>query len=136
MPQFGTFTRNPDTGVLTGSVTFAAVQIDLIELKPRAVRRTGANPDTKAPDYQVFGPLGGRFGSAWDKVSKDGKPYIQLVIGNDPTFLNGEEIWAALFETDNTDEFAFVWNRPDGVRTRPEPKSGATAEPPAPGAKA
>ncbi|MFZ4604238.1 MAG: DUF736 family protein [Caulobacterales bacterium] len=131
MPQFGTFTRNPDTGVLTGSVAFAAARIDFIEVAPNPTRR-----GEKSPDYQVYGPTGGRFGSGWNKLSKEGKAYIQLVIGNDPTFLDGLEIWPALFETATKDEFAFVWERPDSARARPEPKTAATNERPAPGAKA
>ena len=131
MPQFGTFTRNPDTGVLTGSVAFAAARIEHIEVAPNVTRR-----GEKSPDYQVFGPTGGRFGSGWNKLSREGRAYIQLVIGNDPTFLDGLEIWPALIETETKDEFAFVWEKPDASRARPQPNGQASAERPAPGVKA
>ena len=132
MPQFGTLTRNPETGVMAGSVAFAAARIEHLEVVPNTVRR-----GDKSPDFHVFGPTGSRFGSGWNKLSEEGKAYIQLVIGNDPTFLDGLQIWPALFETETKDEFALVWDKPDPAKaTRPQPAQVQAADTPTPGARA
>lgn len=127
--QLGVFTRD-DAGVLTGSIRTLSATVDDIEIVPAAKRGPAS------PDYRVYGPTGSDFGAGWNKISKDGKTYVSLVL-QDPAFNNGAPLYPILVGGENG-EFVMAWDATDPSKAAARPAATpadktARADAPAPG---
>ena len=86
MAQIGTFTTN-DTGQFTGT-------IKTLTLNVKAIIRSAAKDNDKAPDFRVFAGTV-EFGAAWKKTSREDRDYLSLKL-DDPSF--PAPIYATLIE--------------------------------------
>jgi len=98
MAQIGTFTTN-ETGQFTGT-------IKTLTLNVKAIIRSAAKDNDKAPDFRVFAGTV-EFGAAWKKTSREDRDYLSLKL-DDPSF--PAPIYATLIEGEDG-EFRLIWSR-------------------------
>lgn len=97
MAIIGTFRTTKDG--LSGHISTLKIGV---EAQFQPVEKAGE----KSPDYRVTSH-GGEIGAAWSKTSKDGKPYLSVML-DDPSF--DAPINCALFEAEDG-KHHLIWNR-------------------------
>lgn len=131
--QLGIFTKDPKTGVLTGSIRTLGSVVEHVEIVPVVNKRSDGSPD-----YRVYGPTSSDFGAGWNKLARDtNKPYISLVL-RDPAFNGGQPLYPILAEGENN-EHVMAWEAPDPTKAPSRPTAtpaelaAAERDAPAPG---
>jgi uncharacterized protein (DUF736 family) len=100
MANIGTFTKQGDS--YTGRIFTIGINVKNVRILPE-------EPDDNdaAPSHRVF--VGGAdIGAAWEKVSREGRPYLSLKL-DDPSF--SAPIYASLFENEEDKSFDLIWTR-------------------------
>lgn len=99
MATIGTFTEN--NGFYAGTITTLTLKADVV-FEP--VKKSSTN----APDYKLNMPgTDFEIGAAWNKTSKEGNPYLSVVL-DDPSF--SKPVLARLVAV-NDSEYRLFWNR-------------------------
>jgi len=101
MATIGTFTRSADT--FTGAVK-------TLNINAKATIKPADKTSDKSPDYRVFAG-GVEFGAAWNKTSKEGRPYLSVKL-DDPSF--PAPIYATLVEAEDGESHNLIWSRRNG----------------------
>ncbi|RHW16854.1 DUF736 domain-containing protein [Sphingomonas gilva] len=100
MAQIGSFTRDGESGIYTGTIR-------TLTLNVKATLRPSPKDNGKAPDYRVqAGAV--EFGAGWLKAAREtGAEYMSMKL-DDPSF--PAPIYATLVQGDNG-EHKLIWSR-------------------------